>query len=53
MPNRKEMYQFHLKIGKINEKVNKIFISPETFTAYFDVALNKCNGGQGSVLYVW
>ena len=35
------------------KKVNKIFISPETFTAHFDVALNKRNGGQGSVLYVW
>ena len=32
------MYQFYLKIGKINAKVNKIFISPETLTSYFDVA---------------
>ena len=46
------MYQFYLKIGKINAKVNKIFISPETLTSYFDVALNKCNAGQGSVFYV-
>ena len=35
------------------KKVNKIFISPETLTSYFDVALNKCNAGQGSVFYVW
>ena len=47
------MYQFYLKIGKINAKVNKIFISPEMLTSYFDVALNKCNAGQGSVFYVW
>ena len=46
------MYQFYLKIGKINEKVNKIFISPEKLTSYFDVALNKHNAGQGSVLYI-
>ena len=47
------MYQFFLKIGKINEKVNTIIISPETATSYFDVALNKRNAGQGSVFYVW
>ena len=47
------MYQSYLKIGKINEKVNKIFISPETLTSYFDVALNKRNAGQGSVFCVW
>ena len=47
------MYQFYPKIGKINAKVNKIFISPETLTSYFDVALNKRNAGQGSVFYVW
>ena len=47
------MYQFHLKIGKINEKVNTIFISPETLTSYFDVALNKRNADQGSVFYLW
>ena len=33
------MYQFYIKIGKINEKVNTIFIPPETLTSYFDVAL--------------
>ena len=47
------MYQFYLKISKINEKLNTIFISPETLTSYFDVALNKRNAGQGSVFYVW
>ena len=47
------MYQFYLKISKINEKLNIIFISPETLISYFDVALNKCNAGQGSVFYVW
>ena len=47
------MYQFYLKIGKINEKVNKIFTSPEMLTSYFDVALNKRNAGQGSVFYLW
>ena len=47
------MYQFYLKISKINEKLNRIFISPETLTSYFDVALNKRNAGQGSVVYVW
>ena len=47
------MYQFYLKIGQINAKGNKIFISPETLTSYFDVALNKRNTGQGSVFYVW
>ena len=34
------MYQFHLKISKINDKVNTIFISPEMLTSYFDIALN-------------
>ena len=47
------MYQFYLKISKINEKVNTIFISPETLTSYFDVALNKRNADQGSEFYVW
>ena len=51
--NRKEMYQFYLKIGKINKKVNTILISPETLMSYFDVVLNKRNAGQGSVFYVW
>ena len=37
------MYQFYLKIGKINVKINKLFISPETLTSHFDVALNKRN----------
>ena len=45
------MYQFYLKIGKINEKFN-FFISPEKLTSYFDVALNKRNVGQGSLLYI-
>ena len=35
------------------QKGNKIFISPETFTSYFEVALNKRNTGQGSVFYIW
>ena len=47
------MYQFCLKIGKLNEKVNTIFISPVTFTSDFDVAFNKINIGQGSVFCVW
>ena len=45
------MYQFYLKISKINEKVNTIFISPEILTSYFDVALNERNAGQGSLFY--
>ena len=47
------MNQFYFKISKINEKVNTIFISLETLTSYFDVALNKRNAGQGSLFYVW
>ena len=47
------MYQFYLKISKINENVNTIFISPETLTSYFDVVLNKPNVGQGAVFHVW
>ena len=50
---RKEMYQFYLKISKIIGKDNTIFISPETLTSYFDVALNKRNAGQGAVSRVW
>ena len=50
--NRKEMHQFYLKISKINEKVNIIFISPVTLTSYSEVALNKRNACQGSVFYV-
>ena len=46
------MYQFYLKLSKINEKVKTIFISPETLTSYFYVALNKRNAGQGSVFLV-
>ena len=38
--NRMEMYQFYLKISKMNEKVNTIFISSEMLTSYFDVQLN-------------
>ena len=45
----KEMYQFYLKISKINETVNTIFISPETITSYFDVSLNRRNAGQVTV----
>ena len=41
------MYQFYLKISKIDEKVNIIFISPETLKSYFDVALNKRNAVNG------
>ena len=51
--NRKEMYQFYLKISKINEKVNTIFISPEMLTSDFAVKLNKRNAGQGAVFHVW
>ena len=47
------MYQFNLKISKINDKVNTIFISPETLTSYFGVALNKRNADQGDVVRVW
>ena len=32
---------------------NTFFISPETLTSNFDVALNRRNAGQGSVFYVW
>ena len=46
------MYHFYLKISKINEKVNTIFISPKILTSYFDVALNKRNAGQGTVFRV-
>ena len=48
--NRKEMYQFYLKISKINEKVNKTFISPETLTSYFDAKLNKRDAGQAGCI---
>ena len=47
------MYQFYHKISKINEKVNTSFISSETLTFYFDVALNKRNAGQVAVLRVY
>ena len=47
------MYQFYLKISKINKKVNTIFISPETLTFYFHVTFNKRNAGQGVVFRVW
>ena len=53
MVNRKEMYQFYLKISKINKKVNTILISPEKVTFNFDVALNKRNAGQRSIFRVW
>ena len=48
--NRKEMYQFYLKISKINEKKN--FIPQKTLTSCFDVALNKRNAGQGMVVFM-
>ena len=51
--NRKEIYQFYLKFSKINERGNTIFISLETLTSYFDIALNKRNAGQGAVFRVW
>ena len=35
------------------KKVNIIFISPETLTSYFDVALNKRIAGQGAVSRIW
>ena len=47
------MYQFNLEISEINEKDNTIFISPETLTSYFDLALNKRYAGQGAVFRVW
>ena len=47
------MYQFYLKISKINKKVNTNFISPEKLTSCFDVALNKRNAGQGAIFRVW
>ena len=30
-----------------------VFISPETLTSYFDVALNKRTAGQGALFRVW
>ena len=51
--NRKETYQLCLKISKINEEVNTIYISPKTSTSYFDVSLNKRNADKGSVFCVW
>ena len=47
------MYQFEIKISKINEKAYTIFISPETLTSYFVVALDKRNAGRGAVFPVW
>ena len=47
------MYQFYQKISKVNEKVNTIFIAPETLISYFDVALNKRNEGQGTLFRLW
>ena len=44
---RKEMYQFYLKISKINEKVNIFFILPKMLTSHFDVALKKRNAVKG------
>ena len=47
------MFQFDLRISKINAKVDTIFISLVTLTSYFDVALNKHNAGPWSVFCVW
>ena len=47
------MYQFYLKISKLNGKIITIFIAPETLTSYFDVALSKRNAGQGAIFRVW
>ena len=47
------MYQFDLKISKINEKVNTILTSHVTLTSYFDVAITKRNAGQRSIFCVW
>ena len=49
----RKLTNFILKSVKINEKVNIIFISPETLTSYFDVALSKRNAGKGAVFRVW
>ena len=35
------------------KKGNTIFISPETLTSYFEVALKKRKEGQGAVFSVW
>ena len=35
------MWQFHLKISKIDENINMIFISAVKLTSDSDVALNK------------
>ena len=37
----------------MNEKGNTIFISPETLTSYFGVALKKLKWVKGSVFSVW
>ena len=47
------MYRLNLKVSKINDKNNIIFISPVTLTSNFDVTFNKCNAGQGCVSCVW
>ena len=47
------MCQFYQKISKMNEKGNTIFISSETLTSYFDVALKKRKAGQGAVFSEW
>ena len=46
------MYQFYLKLSKINEKVRTIFISHLTLMSYFDVALDKRNTAEGAVFRV-
>ena len=46
------MCEVDLKISKIDEENNTIFISPVTLTSDFDVTLNKCRAGQGSVFCV-
>ena len=47
------MCQFYLKVSEMNEKGNTMFISPETLTSYFDVALKKRKAGKGAVFSVW
>ena len=46
------MYQFNLKIRKINETADTIFTLPETLTSYLDAALNKRNARQGAVFCI-
>ena len=47
------MCEVDLKISKIDEENNTIFISPVTLASDFYVTLNKCRAGQGSVFCEW